>query len=63
MKPTSEDKIATGIKYLCRDKECKIELRVIGMPEEKVKLQIFDSKDINSIVVRLSDLKKILERK
>ena len=55
--------IATGLKCLCGLKGCEIELRVVNMPEDQVKLQIFNSKDIDSIVVSKSELKKFLEEK
>jgi len=64
--PTSEDKIAKGIKCLCGTKGCEIELRVVDLPEDQVKIQIFNSKDIDSIVVnkrRLIETLKMAGRK
>lgn len=61
MKPKPEDPITTGLKCLCGAKECEIELRVIDMPEGQVKIQIFNSKDIDSIMVNKADLKKLIK--
>ena len=57
---TSEDKIANSLKCLCGAEECKIELRVVDF-EDKVKLQIFNSKEIDSIMVNKLELIKVLQ--
>lgn len=59
-KPTSEDPFATGLKCLCGTENCKIELRVVDM-EDNVKLQIFNSKDIDSVTINKYELIKVLK--
>ena len=61
MKPTSEDTLGKSLKCLCGAKNCEIELRVVDMPEDQVKLQIFNSKEIDSIMVNKSELKEMLK--
>lgn len=58
MKPT--DPISSSMKCLCGEKKCEIELRVVDF-EDKVKIQIFNSKDIDSIMVNKSDLMEKLK--
>ena len=59
-KPTPQDKIATGLKCICGAEGCEIELRVVDLGD-RVKIQIFNSKKIDSIIVDKSDLKEMLK--
>jgi len=49
------------IPCVCENKNCKVELKIIDMEDGNVKIQIFNSKDIDSVVVNKLKLKKSLE--
>ena len=55
-----DDKFASSLKCLCGAKGCEIELRVVDLGDGKVKLQIFNSKEIDSIIINKSELIKVL---
>ncbi len=62
----SDNPIAKELKCLCEADNCKVGMRLVNLPEGKVKIQIFNSKDIDSIIVsklRLIKLLQIGERK
>ncbi len=50
------------ILCICENKDCKVGMKIVNMPDSKVKLQIFNSNDVDSIVVDKKKLIKILER-
>jgi len=55
------DPTAIAIPCLCGEENCKVGMRIVSMPENKVKLQIINSKDIDSIVISKRRLIKLLE--
>ena len=61
MKPTQQDPLGNSIKCLCGEENCKVGMRIISMPENKVKLQIINAKDIDSVVVDKTKLKEMLK--
>jgi len=59
--PKPNDPIATELKCICGAENCKVGIRITNVSEEKVKLQILNSKDIDSIVVDKRKLKEIIK--
>jgi len=57
----STDPIANEIPCICEAENCKVGMRINNISEEKVKIQIINSKDIDSIVVNKRRLIKILQ--
>jgi len=59
--PKPNDPIATEIPCVCGTDNCKVGMRITSVSEEKVKLQILNSKDIDSIVINKRRLIKLLQ--
>ena len=60
-KPTSQNSIKDQLLCECGKEDCDIGLLISEYPEDKIKIRIINSKDIDSVVVKLSDLKKRLK--
>jgi len=58
----NEEKTAKELRCLCGIENCGVGMKINNMPEGKVKIQIINSKDIDSIIVNKFNLIKILER-
>lgn len=59
--PKPNDPTATEIPCTCGTDNCKVGMRITDVSEEKVKLQILNSKDIDSIVINKRRLIKLLQ--
>ncbi len=59
--PKSTDPIAKEIPCICGADNCKIGMRITNVSKEKVKIQIINSKDIDSIVINKKKLKEMLK--
>ena len=55
-------KVTKTLSCVCKTKNCKVRMRIVTQPDEKVKIQIFNSKEIDSIVVNKKELTRILSR-